>query len=62
MIFEKPFGHDLDSARTLNREITHYLKEKQIYQRIRDVRQGPDGLIYVLTDASAGVIYRLSPP
>jgi glucose/arabinose dehydrogenase len=38
------------------------LKEKQIYQRIRDVRQGPDGLIYVLTDASAGVIYRLSPP
>jgi glucose/arabinose dehydrogenase len=37
------------------------LKEKQIYQRIRDVRQGPDGLIYVLTDSSAGVIYRLSP-
>jgi glucose-6-phosphate 1-dehydrogenase len=32
VIFEKPFGHDLDSARTLNREITHYLKEKQIYR------------------------------
>lgn len=29
--------------------------------RIRDVRQGPDGLIYLLTDASNGGLYRLSP-
>lgn len=29
--------------------------------RIRDVRQGPDDLLYVLTDADAGVIARLQP-
>ncbi len=29
--------------------------------RIRDVRQGPDGLIYVVTDHSEGGIYRLEP-
>lgn len=29
--------------------------------RIRDVRIGPDGLIYVLTDANPGAVYRLSP-
>jgi glucose/arabinose dehydrogenase len=29
--------------------------------RIRDVRQGPDGLLYVLTDATNGEILRLSP-
>jgi aldose sugar dehydrogenase len=30
-------------------------------QRIRDVRQGPDGLIYVLTDAINGQLIRLMP-
>ncbi len=29
--------------------------------RIRDVRQGPDGLLYLLTDSSNGSLYRLSP-
>ena len=29
--------------------------------RIRDVRQGPDGLLYVLTDAAAGKLIRLLP-
>ena len=29
--------------------------------RIRDVRQGPDGLVYLLTDAGNGALYRLSP-
>ncbi|MDR5905085.1 PQQ-dependent sugar dehydrogenase [Franzmannia qiaohouensis] len=29
--------------------------------RIRDVRQGPDGMLYVLTDESDGGLYRLSP-
>jgi len=27
--------------------------------RIRDVRQGPDGYIYLLTDAENGSVYRL---
>ncbi len=30
-------------------------------KRIRDVRQGPDGLLYVLTDDASGEILRISP-
>ena len=30
-------------------------------ERIRDVRQGPDGLLYVLTDAANGRLLRLLP-
>jgi glucose/arabinose dehydrogenase len=30
-------------------------------QRIRDVRQGPDGLIYLLTDEEEGALLRLEP-
>jgi glucose/arabinose dehydrogenase len=30
-------------------------------ERIRDVRQGPDGALYLLTDSGAGRILRLSP-
>jgi glucose/arabinose dehydrogenase len=30
-------------------------------QRIRDVRQGPDGLLYLLTDANPGGILRVEP-
>jgi glucose/arabinose dehydrogenase len=33
----------------------------ELRQRIRDVREGPDGLIYVLTDENPGVLLRLSP-
>jgi hypothetical protein len=33
----------------------------ELRQRIRDVVQGPDGLIYVLTDENPGVLLRLSP-
>jgi glucose/arabinose dehydrogenase len=33
----------------------------EVGQRIRDVRQGPDGLLYVLTDASNGQLLRLLP-
>jgi glucose/arabinose dehydrogenase len=29
--------------------------------RIRDVRQGPDGAVYVLTDESSGLLVRLTP-
>jgi len=32
LIVEKPFGHDLDSARALNRCLLKYLKEEQIYR------------------------------
>ena len=41
------------------------VKEEQLLQglgeRIRDVRQGPDGALYLLTDNSAGRILRLVP-
>ena len=30
-------------------------------QRVRDVRQGPDGYIYVLTEEDAAVLLRLEP-
>lgn len=30
-------------------------------KRIRDVRQGPDGLLYVLTDDASGEIWKISP-
>jgi aldose sugar dehydrogenase len=33
----------------------------QLHQRIRDVRQGPDGLIYVLTDEDDGALLRIEP-
>ena len=29
--------------------------------RIRDVRQGPDGLLYIVTDSADGQIVRLEP-
>lgn len=34
----------------------------RIGQRVRDVRQGPDGFIYVLTDEIHGRVFRLEPP
>jgi glucose/arabinose dehydrogenase len=33
----------------------------ELHQRIRDVRQGPDGLLYVLTDEDDGALLRLEP-
>lgn len=30
-------------------------------QRIRDVRQGPDGLLYIVTDEADGQVWRVSP-
>jgi glucose/arabinose dehydrogenase len=32
-----------------------------LHQRIRDVKQGPDGLLYVATDEEAGAILRIEP-
>src|SRR5207253_2773140 len=31
-VFEKPFGHDLESAKKLNEDLLRILKEKQIYR------------------------------
>jgi glucose/arabinose dehydrogenase len=34
---------------------------EELHQRIRDVRQGPDGLLYVITDETAGAVLRIAP-
>jgi len=33
----------------------------ELHQRIRDIRQGPDGLLYVLTDEDPGALLRIEP-
>ncbi len=33
----------------------------ELHQRIRDVRQGPDGFIYVITDENDGAVLRIEP-
>jgi glucose/arabinose dehydrogenase len=33
----------------------------EMRQRIRDVRQGPDGFLYVLTDEDQGALLRIEP-
>ena len=33
----------------------------ELRQRIREVKPGPDGLIYVLTDEAAGAVLRIEP-
>jgi len=30
-------------------------------QRVRDVRQGPDGMLYIVTDEDDGELWRISP-
>ena len=30
-------------------------------QRIRDVRQGPDGALYIVTDQANGELWRIAP-
>jgi len=37
----------------------HLLMERG--QRVRDVRQGPDGLLYIVTDQANGELWRISP-
>ena len=33
----------------------------ELHQRIRDVRQGPDGLLYAITDEDDGALLRIEP-
>jgi glucose/arabinose dehydrogenase len=34
---------------------------RELRQRIREVRQGPDGLLYLLTDEDEGALLRIEP-
>ena len=40
----------------------HLLEDMTPRERIRDVRQGPDGAVYLLTDSPKGRILKLVPP
>jgi glucose/arabinose dehydrogenase len=33
----------------------------ELRQRIRDIRQGPDGLIYLLTEETDGAVLKVEP-
>jgi glucose/arabinose dehydrogenase len=48
----------LDGSRVTGEE--HLLTDRG--QRIRDVRQGPDGALYVVTDAANGELWKITPP
>jgi aldose sugar dehydrogenase len=47
----------LDGTRVVGEE--HLLIDRN--QRVRDVRQGPDGLLYLVTDEQAGEVWKLVP-
>jgi glucose/arabinose dehydrogenase len=47
----------LEDGRVVREE--RYLAD--LRERIRDVRQGPDGLLYLLTDSREGRILRVVP-
>ena len=44
-------------------KITHEerLLKKEVGERLRDIAQGPDGFIYVISDENNGKIYRIEP-
>jgi glucose/arabinose dehydrogenase len=48
----------------LNEKLEELRRERlltDLHQRIRDVRQGPDGLLYVVTDEDDGALLRIEP-
>lgn len=42
-------------------EIRRETMLSELHQRIREVRQGPDGLLYLLTDEDAGALLKIEP-
>ncbi len=47
-----------------NRKMEEIRRESlltELHQRIRDVRQGPDGLLYLLTEEADGALLRIEP-
>ena len=44
-----------------NEESRREMMLTELRQRIRDVRQGPDGLLYLLTDENPGALLRIEP-
>lgn len=49
---------------SINEKMEELLRESllvDLRQRIRDVRQGPEQLLYLLTDADDGAVLRIEP-
>jgi glucose/arabinose dehydrogenase len=44
-----------------NGKVANEARVLDVGQRVRDVRQGPDGLVYLLTDESNGRLVRVLP-
>ena len=34
---------------------------RELHQRVRDIRQGPDGLLYFITEEDAAALLRIEP-
>jgi glucose/arabinose dehydrogenase len=34
---------------------------RDLHQRVRDIRQGPDGLLYLITEEDAAALLRIEP-
>jgi aldose sugar dehydrogenase len=42
-------------------EIRREMLLTEFRQRVRDVRQGPDGFVYLLTEENSGALLKLEP-
>ena len=54
-------GTSSGSSSTTGEELRREMLLGELRQRIRDVRQGPDGFLYVLTEEEDGAVLRLEP-
>ena len=53
---------ELDRSGATPRVLREHRLLPELNQRVRDVREGPDGLLYLLTDERDGRLLRLLPP
>ena len=49
------------SVRPCSQQLVQYYGFGDLRQRIREVKQGPDGLIYFITDTAAGAMLKVEP-
>ena len=67
-VFNPSFEHKLDGmhdftsfAKPGDKVVKEERLLQDLHERIRDVRQGPDGALYLLTDNASGRVLRVSP-